>query len=616
MKIFPSNHKIKSITDRHIDLDLNVPLARIEVDYTKYSIETKIEPLMSKDIKEPVLLNEAFDSPKVKLFNKFNEAINMDNLLTRVGDKYYYRPKDIITFEPHVFDYEVTIKRKLSYKIGNSYNVNVACVDDPDSLDLSKRIASGFSNPSTRNIVPPNISINNNRIDSHAFSDMSATDCDVLFIESPDGKYYDNSIKPIKIDKESFLNNNIAIWLASDFNLEYPHENISGGYDYQIKDPILNSKIVVNCVSCFDTNALPYNPNVIYHNIFNTEKAPIVIIEHIGRGYEIISTTEIIKDIPKYIQLMYEAIFYCFLNSYKKTESLSQWICSNVPDFQIESGKLVKKQYFMSNIDLFNYFGLKASEFDIYSVNIYKSNGPIDPSQDLFEPNSTVHFIGMSGGKLMFTQDVKEDSPYFNEPEKPMGWISIYDGSKIIYLSELHYKIETNLEDKVFTVTNEYDLDVKILAFKSTSLGIDTQMPIDKVIPFVKTEVNKIERIREAEYLFYINLSNQNIDFTFKEDYKEDLGIALFTIKVYQTPDAVNIIDMRQLGGGLVEDAIDNFNLMDIGHINGRPYRPTGTIVFTLPTKYKVYEDNILKAINRYISSTDVPVIIFEDEKQ
>lgn len=118
---------------------------------------------------------------------------------------------------------------------------------------------------------------------------------------------------------------------------------------------------------------------------------------------------------------MYEAIFYCFLNSYKKTESLSQWICSNVPDFQIESGKLVKKQYFMSNIDLFNYFGLKASEFDIYSVNIYKSNGPVDPSQDLFEPNSTVHFIGMSGGKLMFTQDVKEDSPYFNEPEKPMG---------------------------------------------------------------------------------------------------------------------------------------------------------------------------------------------------
>lgn len=168
-------------------------------------------------------------------------------------------------------------------------------------------------------------------------------------------------------------------------------------------------------------NALPYNPNVIYHNIFNTDYAPLIIIEHIGRGYEIISSTEIINNIPKYIQMMYEAIFYCYLNAYKKTDSLSQWICSNVPDYQVESGKLVKKQYFMSNIDLFNYFGLKASEFDAYSVDIYKSNAIIDPSQDLFEPNSTVHFIGMSGGRLMFTQDITENSPYFDEPVKPTG---------------------------------------------------------------------------------------------------------------------------------------------------------------------------------------------------
>lgn len=616
MKIFPSNHKIKSITESHIDLDLNVPLARVEVDYTKYSIETKVEPLVSKYIKEPVFINECFDSPKIKLFNKFEEAINMDNLLTRVGDKYYYRPKDIISFEPHIFDYIVTIKKKLSYKIGNSYNVNIACVDDPDSLNLSKRIASGFSNPSVRNIVPPNISINNNRIDSHTFSDMSASECDVLFIESPDGKYYDNSLKPIKIDKETFLNNNIIMWIASDFNLDYPHENIAGGNDYKLKTPILNSKLTVNCTSYFNMNTLPYNPNVIYHNIFNTSNVPLIIIEHIGRGYEIISTTEIINDIPKYIQMMYEAIFYCYLNSYKKTESLSQWICSKVPDYQIESNKLVKKQYFMSNIDLFNYFSLKASEFDVYSVNIYKSNSIIDHSQDLFDPTSTVHFIGMSGGRLMFNQDITEDSPYFDEPIKPTGWLSIYDGKNIIYLSELHYKIETDLKNKIFTITNKYNLDVKILAFKSTSLGIDTQIPIDKTISFIKTEVNKVERIREAEYLFYINLNNENIDFVFKEDYKDNLGIALFTIKVYQTPDAVNIIDMRQLGGGLVEDAPDNFNLMDIGHINGRPYRPTGTIVFTFPKRYEKYENDILKAINKFISATDYPVIIFEDKNK
>lgn len=215
----------------------------------------------------------------------------------------------------------------------------------------------------------------------------------------------------------------------------------------------------------------------------------------------------------------------------------------------------------------------------------------------------------------MFNQDIDKNSPYNNEPEKPIGWVSLYNGSDVVYLRELHYKMETNLMDKIFTITNEYDLDVKILVFKSTSLGIDTAMPINKTISFIKTEVNKVERIREANYLFYINLNNSNIDFVFKEDFKKELGIPLFTIKVYQTPDAVNIIDMRQLGGGLVEDREDNYNLMDIGHINGRPYRPTGTLIFTLPTRYKPYENIILKAINKHISASDVPVIMFEDKE-
>lgn len=185
-----------------------------------------------------------------------------------------------------------------------------------------------------------------------------------------------------------------------------------------------------------------------------------------------------------------------------------------------------------------------------------------------------------------------------------------------MYLKELHYSIETNLTDKIFTSVNEDSLEIKILAFKSTSLGLDTQKPFDALIPFVKTEVNKIERIREANYTFYINKENQNIGFTFVEDFKDKLGIALFDIKIYQTADAVNITDMRQLGGGLREDSMDNYNLMDIGHINGRPYRPTGTIVLTLPKKLEEHNDIIEKAIKKYIGASEVPVIFYEDKKQ
>lgn len=617
MKIFPSTHNIKSVTDSHVDLDLNIPLAYIELDYSKYDIQKSMEDIMSKEIKQEVLLNQKFDSANIKLFNKFNEAVNMDNLLTRVGDSYYYRPKDIITFKPQYFNYNATVKRKLEYKISNTYDINIACIDDPDSLDLSQRIASGFSNPSSREITPPNISINKNRIDAQAFSDMSGEDCDVVIIESPDGKYYDDSLDPILIDKEEFLNKNMAIWLASDFNLEYPHENEFGGIDFQISNPILNNKAKINSETYFSYSALPYNPNVIYHNIFIGDKMPVVIIEHIGRGYEIISSSDIIKDIPNNITLMYECILYCYLNSYKKTEDLSQWICSSVPDYQVESGKLVKKQYFVSDIDLYKYFNLKSTEMDLYAVNITDSemNSILESKiDDLYEPTSTVHFIGMSGGRLMFNQNITKDSAYNLEPEKPIGWVSLYDGDNIVYMKEIHYTIETNLDNKIYTIVNDYDLAVKILAFKSSSLGIDTQIPIDLTIPFIKTEVNGIERIREAQYAFYINLDSHEVNFVFDEDYEDTLGIKLFTIKVSQTPDAINITDMRQLGGGLVEDEPDNYNLMDIGHVNGRPYRKAGTLVFTLPTKYKEYEDVILKAINKYISASDIPVILFEDK--
>ena len=617
MKIFPSTHKIKSVTESHVDLDLNVPLAYIELDYSKYKIDKVMKDIANTDVKTEVLVNQEFSSPSVKLFNKFSEAVNMDNLLTRVGDKYYYRPKDMISFEPQRFNYTATIKTNIAYKIANRYNINVACVDDVDSLDLSKRIAAGFSNPSAREIVPPNISINNNRLDAYTFTDMSITDCDVLFIESPDGIHYDDSQKPTEIDKILFLNNNAAIWIASDYNKNYPYENTSSFDEYTIKTPILNSKTSMLSDVYFDINAMPYNPNVIYHNIFNGNKAPILVVEHIGKGYEIISHSSILNNIEENIKVMYEVIMFCYLNRYETTTNLRQWITSEIPDYQIESGKLVKKKYFMSDVDLYKYFNLKASELILYNVNIvdeHTNTTPDDNTQDLYDYATSIQFIGMNGGRLMFDKVTSNNSTYSTEPKKPANWISMYDGNNIIYLRELHYVVETDLSEKVFTVINEDDLKVKVLAFKSTSLGVDTQIPFEKTIPFVKTSVNGVERIREAEYAFYINVHNQEIGFDFLEDFTEDKGEMLFTIRVYQTPDSIQVTDMRQLGGGLKEDAADNYNLMDIGHINGRPYRPAGTVVFTLPTKYKEYENLIEKAIKKYIGASDVPVIFFEDK--
>lgn len=622
MKIYPSTHKIKSVTDSHIDLDLNIPLAYIELDYSKYNIEKKVKDISNKEIKQEVLYNQSFDSADIKLFNKFNEEVNMDNLLTRVGDKYYYRPKEAIMFKPQTFNYEATIKKSLTYKIANEYKINVACVDDPDSLDLSDRLSIGFSNPSARDIVPPNIIVNDNRIDSKAFTDMSLDDCDFLFIESFEGLYYDDVLDDkTEIDKDLFLDNNTSLWITADYNRRYPHVSSESSKQYIINKSLLNNNLTVNSSYYFNINTLPYNPSVKYHNIFKGDDMPIVIIEHLGKGFEIVSHSDVLKNIGDNIQLIYEVLMYCYLNSYKKTTVLNQWVTNEVPDYQIEYGTLTKKKYLTSSINIFDYFGLSSSEMTLYSVNIMgdyeNQNNPntFDSDIDLFDYTTEIAFIGVSNGRLMFTKTASNASPYNTEPKKPAGWISIFNGDYVIYLKELHYIIETDLSEKIFTSTSDENLEVNVLAFKSTSLGVNTQKPFEAVIPFIKTEVNSIQRIKEANYLFYINKENQYLGYVFTDDFSDELGIPLFEIKIYQTTDAVNVTDMRQLGGGLKEDQDDNYNLLDIGHINGRPYRKTGTIVFTLPKRLEQYSDLVEKAINKYIGASEVPVIFYEDKE-
>ena len=73
---------------------------------------------------------------------------------------------------------------------------------------------------------------------------------------------------------------------------------------------------------------------------------------------------------------------------------------------------------------------------------------------------------------------------------------------------------------------------------------------------------------------------------------------------------------MRRRGGGLPENAEDDFNMLDIGHLYGLAYRKAGTVVITLPTKLKPYEDLIKKVVSKHIVAEKYPVIIFEDKEK
>ena len=96
MKIYPSNHKIKSITTSHIDTDLNIPLAYMNIDYSKYKIDKAPSKYFSNDSMTPLIPGQELENGQVKIFNKYKEEVNSTNLMQYTNQKWYYKPDNEI----------------------------------------------------------------------------------------------------------------------------------------------------------------------------------------------------------------------------------------------------------------------------------------------------------------------------------------------------------------------------------------------------------------------------------------------------------------------------------------------------------------------------------------
>ena len=74
MRIYPSKHKIKSIPTSKIDTDLNIPLAYVSVDYTKYDISKIVEPSFSTTSKSILYPEQKFENKDFLLFKLFSPS--------------------------------------------------------------------------------------------------------------------------------------------------------------------------------------------------------------------------------------------------------------------------------------------------------------------------------------------------------------------------------------------------------------------------------------------------------------------------------------------------------------------------------------------------------------
>jgi hypothetical protein len=304
---------------------------------------------------------------------------------------------------------------------------------------------------------------------------------------------------------------------------------------------------------------------------------------------------------------------YVYLLSYKRSPRVEEWITYNVPDYEIINNNIYTKNNFMSHKSLNQLLDLSINDYSIYRIDFYNNNTEIPIPQKESTKHPIVECKDILNNHLIFSLTKTNDCIY-TEVDKPINWISIYKDGVIYYLDRMYYYIESDITNKLFVIEDNDSLLIKLYPFKSSKYNLDLKTDLALTINNIKEVVNGVNRAITENFIIYIE--NNNLLYSIANEYEEVYNkVKIAEIKIEQDVDNTYLSDMRQLGGGLPADAKDDYGMLDIGHINGRPYRKSNTLIVKMPKKYEQYKDKISEAINKYKIGEDYLVLFFEDEE-
>ena len=639
MKIYPSKHRIKQVAGSNIDRDITVPLAYVNNENTTYKISRKVNDAFSVTTKKEVLPNQKLDNENVLLFDEYGNPADSSTVINRIDENYYYYPNNMIEFTPLQFSYKVTAKKEFSYSISKKFNMNITCFDDMERMYFINRISKILMAPSKKNGLPNNITINKDSTNLESFKYIDYDNTDFIILESSDGLNYNFIPDEIYADEKdeiqfgaaqtiaynTFFEANINTWIVADEHYKYPITH-GFGCDVVLKSPMVSKIKKFHVKDYYNIND-PAFKGLTIHNLFENDICPILLIEHPNQAFEILCSSEIFaeENINSYKALIYEVLMYVYCNSYKTSKYVNEYITYSLPDYEVKSNQLNKKTSFVSNKNLNDLLRISSGNFTICNIDIVDNNESLaTPNDDLTNTVDGITCRGISNNRLVFHLNNNPDyvaTSVYQEPQKPTGWKSIYYNGKIYYLEQIHYLMETNVgknqdeENKLFLIENGVDLIVRLYPFKSSKYGLNITKDIRLIIPFIKTTVRGVERVKNESYTVFMDLKSKTLDFCYESEYQESedkVYIAIVTIEEVKSDQYLT--DMRLKGGGLPEDMPDNFNLLDIGHIYGRPYRQANTLVITLPKKYEPYKKEIFDIVEKYKVAEDYTILFFEDE--
>lgn len=643
MKIYPNKHQIVSI--QNINLNTDVPLAFIDTKSTDYDVN--VVSFLQKNERQEVIPYSYFDSYNVCFFDKNNNKIPGASYLERDGAKYKFKPELVpgtSSFVPLDFSYNIVGKRNSSYRSDNQYNLKISCVDNLPDLQLSNKLIPLFGNAPDRGLCPSNISVNNKNKTLQLLTNSAVRDNDFIFIESSNGNQYKkywtagiqyNANETVYYDGQRYRcttqhtsaltwgddqknDSDILFWeIVSDMYDSSVDTNIELINDYlQYNTNVwICSEDYINCQKSsaktivsvtnpvaikidnmqfdygFDISSMVQTDNVIIHNIFNSNIVPVLIYEYIDKGFVIVTPKEFMNNINQYADLFYEVLMQVYLKAYIQSTTYNDWIADMVPTYIVSNGKLIQKEKFTTRNEIYKMFGLPKGELQLIDVLIDQDKYPY------------VTYDGLINDFIVFKKVLSGDNAKYADKCNWDG-ITIYTEGKIIMMQDFTYTIEESVSDKITWKIDNGKIYFNIKPFKSSINNIDSTFSM------LSTDLAYDEFIVSSLNLYICYSSTLNI--VRADMYDQSYGIKIAEIQISKQKADNVIFDMRQLGGGLPEDATPDYDMLDIGHINGKPYRKGGTLVITVPARLKPYEDLIIKAVKKHMVAEEFPIILFE----
>lgn len=561
MKIYLNK---KEIVDKTLLDENDIPLSYLN-NLSVYSdtIVKYDDKLLKLNKKRAINLYEKVD--KNKLFFKENNEpakINKDYLIDIDGKIDLLNSSKKSSYRPTIFGYKYVLERTIPFQSDKEYTINIDFTGMEHVKELLKTIT-----------LPNNLHLNSvqNNPDIKYFSDEKA------YLENMrDGGYQDNC--NIYIVKSSYTNK-IIYNKPKIFDVAKPVIFTQSEYTIEPSWDIFNHD-----------SEMSLFPRVTYDYIKLTINHTPILIMRDRLNYKLIMLCgkEIFTQ-ERLIKFLVENIVYAYTTGYYKVPEtsgayLNSFISNNIIDYYYSLNNRMNSHHPTINFKK----DIEASNFKDTSYKLV----------DVFTTDSNIVY-----DYIDYSNNVYFKKTVNNEPEKSNTDSLIYTtNQELKFIDKVNYSLyDIEQLPNISYKYNNDKLEIVVSPYYSSSQNIakseQTYLTIHDINKNYVLYMRKTSIIADQEFYILEDTEQSN-----------DIKIADIIIKLNN-----NIVptDVRVIGGG--SSKYDNYDYIDTGNINGRPYRVGTSMVITLPKRYEPYRNQLQQQINKHISSAEAAIIIFKD---